>query len=151
MKNIKPRDCVIRYVFTGCLDRSGSSYIILDDHSVSSTLDSSSGKKNLLDGSDETCWSSAQVRRSCHNRSLHVFDTLRIHTQGLPQTIHLNWKELIPATHFALTFQGGFSATAVSVYVAAERPGRSNGDVALGMAFGGKVYPKDGNGRQVFE
>ncbi|KAJ9112711.1 hypothetical protein QFC22_006213 [Naganishia vaughanmartiniae] len=109
MKNITPKDCVVR---------------------VSSTLDSSSGKKNLLDGSDETCWSSAQ---------------------GLPQTVRLSWNELIPATHFAITFQGGFSATAVSVYVAAVRPAKYVDNITLGMVLGGKVYPKDSNGRQVFE
>ncbi|KAJ9095254.1 hypothetical protein QFC21_005620 [Naganishia friedmannii] len=109
MKNITPKDCVAR---------------------VSSTLDSSSGKKNLLDGSDETCWSSAQ---------------------GLPQSVRLSWEGLIPATHFAITFQGGFSATSVAVYIAAIRPGKYVDDVKLGTVLGGKVYPKDSNGRQVFE
>jgi hypothetical protein len=33
-----------------------------DCRSVSSTFDKSSNKKNLLDGNEETCWSSQQVR-----------------------------------------------------------------------------------------
>ncbi|KAJ9112630.1 hypothetical protein QFC19_000650 [Naganishia cerealis] len=132
MKNITPKDCVVR---------------------VSSTLDSSSGKKNLLDGSDETCWSSAQVCLiSLLFTSLsYVILSIRILFQGLPQSVRLSWNELIPATHFAITFQGGFSATAVSVYVAALRPGKHVDNLDLGMVLGGKVYPKDGNGRQVFE
>jgi hypothetical protein len=124
---------------------------------------------------------------------------------GRRPTRLLSWSELIPATHFALTFQGGFSGTTASVYIAASRPGgvlgwpmtetvfktfhsleylscvrilgihlackrhltfqggfsgttasvyiaasRPGGQtpLELGMAFAGKVYPKDSNARQ---
>ena len=119
---------------------------------VSSTLDSSSGKKNLLDGSDETCWSSAQVRQQLFHILYSFPDfTIRVSLQGLPQSVRLSWDGLIPATHFAITFQGGFSATSVAVYVAAIRPGKYVDNIKLGTVLAGKVYPKDGNGRQVFE
>ncbi|KAG7562266.1 hypothetical protein FFLO_02254 [Filobasidium floriforme] len=92
---------------------------------VSSTFDKSSNKKNLLDGNEETCWSSQQ---------------------GLPQSISLKVSKLTPITHIALTFQGGFSGTTCSVYLASDRPGKASEGVDLGLIFGGKIYPKDSNG-----
>ena len=147
MKNIIPKDCKVKFVPSpaGCRLASNGHF---SWYRVSSTLDSSSGKKYLLDGSDETCWSSAQASET--SDSLDRAAHFRMCFQGLPQTIHLSWSELIPATHFALTFQGGFSGTTASVYIAASRPGGQT-PLELGMAFAGKVYPKDSNARQVFE
>lgn len=97
---------------------------------VSSTLDKTASKKNLLDGSDETCWSSAQ---------------------GLPQHIHLAFPKLLPATHIALTFQGGFVGTTCEVYLATARPGLESAEVGLGLVYAGALHPKEGNARQIFE
>jgi len=98
---------------------------------VSSTLDSSSGKKNLLDGSNETCWSS---------------------TQGLPQWIHLIFPTPIPATHFAVTFQGGFAGTTMKMYVFEGKDRESVGSAnPWALVFAGRVFARDINARQVFE
>ncbi|KAJ3819986.1 hypothetical protein F5878DRAFT_290483 [Lentinula raphanica] len=102
---------------------------------VSSTLDKSVGKKNLIDGSSETCWTSQQ---------------------GLPQTITLTFPNSSSSTSrgvvpksLSLTFQGGFVGRTCAVYVrpvldaalAKEKP-----DWTL-LTY---VYPEDVNRRQTF-
>ncbi|WWD20104.1 hypothetical protein CI109_104578 [Kwoniella shandongensis] len=69
---------------------------------------------------------------------------------NVPSHLHLTFPEPISATHFALTFQGGFVATSAAVWVARveDRDGKA---VGLGLMMGGKVYPEDRNKRQVFE
>lgn len=66
--------------------------------------------------------------------------------QGLPQHIHFVFPHEIPATHVALTFQGGFSGTAAGVWIATGPPGgKQRTKVDLGLVFGGKIHPQDGN------
>ncbi|EIW71724.1 hypothetical protein TREMEDRAFT_60640 [Tremella mesenterica DSM 1558] len=91
---------------------------------VSSTAPQTS-KKALLTSSDE-CWTST----------------------SLPSFVHLILPNpLNNVTHLALTFQGGFVATTISIYIAFQA---GESDVNLGLAFGGKIYPEDKNKRQIF-
>jgi len=57
---------------------------------VSSTLDKTTGKKNLIDGNPETCWTSQQ---------------------GLPQFIQLFFRDNVIPKRLTITFQGGFVGT----------------------------------------
>ncbi|KAH7886248.1 galactose-binding domain-like protein [Phlebopus sp. FC_14] len=90
---------------------------------VSSTLDKTVGKKNLTDGSPETCWTSQQ---------------------GLPQVIQLIFPALVQPRRMILTFQGGFVGTqcAVEVALSPEKP------VWVTLAH---IHPEDVNRRQEFE
>ncbi|KAJ7459052.1 galactose-binding like protein [Mycena galericulata] len=63
---------------------------------VSSTLDKSVGKKHLVDGNPETCWTSQQ---------------------GLPQYVQLGFPGLVIPETLHLTFQGGFVGTRCAVKV----------------------------------
>ncbi|KAJ7497503.1 galactose-binding like protein [Mycena latifolia] len=63
---------------------------------VSSTLDKSVGKKHLVDGNSETCWTSQQ---------------------GLPQYVQLGFSELVIPESVHLTFQGGFVGTRCTVKI----------------------------------
>jgi len=89
---------------------------------VSSTLDKSVGKKYLVDGSPETCWTSQQ---------------------GLPQHIQLNFAQPVIPRRLSFIFQGGFVGTQCAVYVS----GKDNKDRKL-MTH---VYPEDVNRRQTFD
>jgi hypothetical protein len=97
---------------------------------TSPTLPGSS-KKALLNpsSSQESAWTSSTV----------------------PSSIHLSFPAPVPhATHFAITFQGGFAASAIMVYLAmAPREGSS--DIELGLMMAKRVYPEDKSSRQVFE
>ncbi|KAH9932064.1 galactose-binding like protein [Epithele typhae] len=90
---------------------------------VSSTLDKSVGKKNLTDGSPETCWTSQQ---------------------GTPQYIQLSFPAPIALRHAELTFQGGFVGTKCSVE--ALRAGEERKWEVLT-----RIYPEDVNRKQSFE
>ncbi|WVO13718.1 hypothetical protein L204_101340 [Cryptococcus depauperatus] len=68
-----------------------------------------------------------------------------------PSTLHLIFPQPTPATHLALTFQGGFVGTSVNVWVAEESDSEAEGEVGLGLEYGGKLHPEDRNKRQVFE
>ncbi|WWC65646.1 uncharacterized protein I303_108267 [Kwoniella dejecticola CBS 10117] len=70
-------------------------------------------------------------------------------SSNIPSSLHLTFDTPVQASHFALTFQGGFVSTAVSVWVA--RSEDAEGGVGLGLMMGGKIYPEDRNKRQVFE
>ncbi|KAJ7610833.1 galactose-binding domain-like protein [Roridomyces roridus] len=63
---------------------------------VSSTLDKSVGKKHLIDGNPETCWTSQQ---------------------GLPQYIQISFQTPVVPETMQLTFQGGFVGTRCAVKV----------------------------------
>ncbi|KAI0067977.1 hypothetical protein BV25DRAFT_1911013 [Artomyces pyxidatus] len=89
---------------------------------VSSTLDKSVGKKYLIDGSPETCWSSQQ---------------------GLPQYIHLSFASPVVPKLLSLTFQGGFVGTKCSVEI--QSPDSSEWRTLT------HIYPEDVNRRQTFE
>ncbi|KAJ3933877.1 MAG: hypothetical protein NXY57DRAFT_1047629 [Lentinula lateritia] len=88
---------------------------------VSSTLDKSVGKKNLVDGSPETCWTSQQ---------------------GLPQTITL----ILPSSSpcgvipklLSITFQGGFVGRTCAIHA------RANWRLLT------YIYPEDVNRKQTF-
>ncbi|KAL7424927.1 hypothetical protein Q5752_000614 [Cryptotrichosporon argae] len=67
-----------------------------------------------------------------------------------PATLHLIPPAAVPARQVALTFQGGFAATSVAVYVAV-LPNEDGGDISLGLELGGKIHPEDKNARQVFD
>ncbi|KAJ3760954.1 hypothetical protein EV360DRAFT_68279 [Lentinula raphanica] len=102
---------------------------------VSSTLDKSVGKKNLIDGSPETCWTSQQ---------------------GLPQTITLTFpnsssltsRGVVPKS-LSLTFQGGFVGRTCAVHV---RPvlDAALAKERLDWTLLTYVYPEDVNRRQMF-
>ncbi|KAJ4470780.1 hypothetical protein J3R30DRAFT_1119939 [Lentinula aciculospora] len=99
---------------------------------VSSTLDKSAGRKNLVDGSPETCWTSQQ---------------------GLPQTITLIFPSsssalgVIPKT-LSITFQGGFVGRTCAVHLRPVRPDDSPGNADWRLLT--YVYPEDVNRRQTF-
>ncbi|KAJ3853433.1 hypothetical protein EV368DRAFT_73458 [Lentinula lateritia] len=93
---------------------------------VSSTLDKSVGKKNLIDGSSETCWTSQQ---------------------GLPQTITLilpssSPRGVIPKS-LSITFQGGFVGRTCAIH--ARSVDRTHSDLAgkANWRLLTYVYPED--------
>ncbi|KAJ3893535.1 hypothetical protein GG344DRAFT_87126 [Lentinula edodes] len=100
---------------------------------VSSTLDKSVGKKNLVDGSPETCWTSQQ---------------------GLPQTITLILPSSIPRgvipKLLAITFQGGFVGRTCAIHARtvdrthSDLPGKANWRLLT------YIYPEDVNRTQTF-
>ncbi|PIL31337.1 hypothetical protein GSI_06035 [Ganoderma sinense ZZ0214-1] len=89
---------------------------------VSSTLDKSVGKKCLIDGSPETCWTSQQ---------------------GTPQHVQLTFAAAVIPKHIELTFQGGFvgTRTLVEVLLSGEQKWRTLS----------RIYPEDVNRKQVFD
>ncbi|GAW04760.1 galactose-binding like protein [Lentinula edodes] len=100
---------------------------------VSSTLDKSVGKKNLVDGSPETCWTSQQ---------------------GLPQTITLilpssSPRGVIPKL-LSITFQGGFVGRTCAIHARtvdrthSDIPGKANWRLLT------YIYPEDVNRKQTF-
>ncbi|CEL61868.1 Nuclear receptor 2C2-associated protein OS=Danio rerio GN=nr2c2ap PE=2 SV=1 [Rhizoctonia solani AG-1 IB] len=95
---------------------------------VSSTLDKSVGKKNLIDGSPETCWTSAA---------------------GLPQTIELVFSDPVTPTQLALTFQGGFVGTRCTVYGILRQDIEDADDGSKWQSIT-QIYPEDINRRQTF-
>ncbi|KAF9486325.1 hypothetical protein BDN70DRAFT_869810 [Pholiota conissans] len=104
---------------------SGDGLISLLDKStsikVSSTLEKATGKKNLIDKSPETCWTSQQ---------------------GLPQFIQLGFENPVVPKRFSITFQGGFVGTRCNLLATTgEKEWR-----ALCT-----VYPEDVNRQQIFD
>ncbi|KAK7005837.1 nuclear receptor 2C2-associated protein [Favolaschia claudopus] len=93
---------------------------------VSSTLDKSVGKKNLVDNNPETCWTSQQ---------------------GLPQYVQLAFTEAIIPENIQLTFQGGFVGTRCAVKVPASN---ENPQLANGWQTLIHIFPEDVNSRQEF-
>ncbi|KIM88804.1 hypothetical protein PILCRDRAFT_813787 [Piloderma croceum F 1598] len=93
---------------------------------VSSTLDKSSGKKYLVDGSPETCWTSQQ---------------------GIPQHIQLGFPSPVVPRRIVLTFQGGFVGTRCSVDVRANKNAGDN----MEWHTLTHIYPEDVNRQQSFE
>ncbi|GLB43606.1 hypothetical protein LshimejAT787_1401180 [Lyophyllum shimeji] len=91
---------------------------------VSSTLDKSVGKKYLVDGNPETCWTSQQ---------------------GLPQHIQLNFTRRVIPQRILLTFQGGFVGTQCSLYLEFEGGGKKD------WRLWTSIYPEDVNRRQIFD
>jgi len=91
---------------------------------VSSTLEKATGKKNLIDGSPETCWTSQQ---------------------GLPQFIQLGFTHPVLPKRLLITFQGGFVGKRCAVYTLTEE-GRKKDWKTLTT-----VYPEDVNRRQIFD
>ncbi|KAK0238140.1 galactose-binding domain-like protein, partial [Armillaria nabsnona] len=88
---------------------------------VSSTLDKSTGKANLIDGSPETCWTSQQ---------------------GLPQFVQLAFPAMTSPVTLSITFQGGFVGTECRLQVP---------DEAGKWTTAQTVYPEDVNRAQEFE
>ncbi|KAE9396204.1 hypothetical protein BT96DRAFT_825039 [Gymnopus androsaceus JB14] len=95
---------------------------------VSSTLDKSVGKKNLVDGSPETCWTSQQ---------------------GLPQTITLSFGSSSVPKSLSLTFQGGFVGQSCAVHVRLANPVESESSTNQ-WTFLTYIYPEDVNRKQTF-
>ncbi|THV07083.1 hypothetical protein K435DRAFT_772806 [Dendrothele bispora CBS 962.96] len=98
---------------------------------VSSTLDKTVGKKHLIDGSPETCWTSQQ---------------------GLPQWISLTFPSSITPTRVSLTFQGGFVGRKCAVYY---KPSASEDQTASiekesSWVLLTTIYPEDVNRKQSF-
>ncbi|KAJ7702987.1 galactose-binding domain-like protein [Mycena rosella] len=91
---------------------------------VSSSLDKSVGKKNLVDDNPETCWTSQQ---------------------GIPQFVQLGFSELVLPESVSLTFQGGFVGTRCAVKVPA--PDSDSGNSWKTVTY---IFPEDINGRQEF-
>ncbi|KAF8301444.1 galactose-binding like protein [Clavulina sp. PMI_390] len=90
---------------------------------VSSTLDKSSNKKNLIDGSPETCWSS---------------------TQGTPQHIQATFDSPVIAHSISLTFQGGFVGLRCAIFV------RPSSTEEQDWVLSDRIFPDDVNRRQSF-
>ncbi|WVQ79430.1 hypothetical protein IAT38_001528 [Cryptococcus sp. DSM 104549] len=73
-------------------------------------------------------------------------------SSNAPCSLSLSFPSPTPATHIALTFQGGFVGTSIAVWVArTEKAEKTVEGVGLGLMLGGKIYPEDRNRRQVFE
>ncbi|KAH7335330.1 hypothetical protein B0J17DRAFT_669658 [Rhizoctonia solani] len=96
---------------------------------VSSTLDKSVGKKNLIDGSPETCWTSAA---------------------GLPQSVELVFPDAVAPKQLALTFQGGFVGTRCTVYGILPHEDEHAEDRSKWKPIV-QIYPEDINRRQTFD
>lgn len=96
---------------------------------VSSTLDKSVGKKNLIDGSPETCWTSAA---------------------GLPQSIELQFPDAVSPAQLALTFQGGFVGTRCTVSGMTSQGDVDGEQDQPQWRFIARVFPEDINRRQTF-
>ncbi|KAF8603767.1 hypothetical protein BDV93DRAFT_532992 [Ceratobasidium sp. AG-I] len=96
---------------------------------VSSTLDKSVGKKNLVDGSPETCWTS---------------------TAGLPQSIELQFAEAVSPSQLALTFQGGFVGTRCTIYRIPPKDNEADTSGAPSWSSVAQIFPDDINRRQMF-
>ncbi|KAL1728270.1 galactose-binding domain-like protein [Schizophyllum commune] len=88
---------------------------------VSSTLDKSVGKKNLIDGSPETCWTSQQ---------------------GLPQYVQVVFDRPAKPETISLTFQGGFVGKTCVVSIT--QGGTSDWQEMT------RIYPEDVNRQQTF-
>ncbi|KAK0203699.1 galactose-binding domain-like protein, partial [Desarmillaria ectypa] len=88
---------------------------------VSSTLEKSTGKANLIDGSPETCWTSQQ---------------------GLPQFVQLAFPHSTSTKTLSITFQGGFVGTECHLQVPDETGKWTTVQT---------VYPEDVNRAQEFE
>lgn len=99
---------------------------------VSSTLEKSVGKKNLTDGSPETCWTSKE---------------------GTPQFVQIVFDSPVRPRTVHLTFQGGFVGTRCSIRGSppASTDDAENGAGAESNELVTTVYPEDINGRQSFE
>ncbi|KAF9518529.1 hypothetical protein BS47DRAFT_1379818 [Hydnum rufescens UP504] len=115
---------------------------------VSSTLEKSSGKKNLTDGSPETCWSSTQ--------GYPVLRYFRDDSQGTPQYIQASFDSLILPQVISLTFQGGFAGLRCALYA---RSRGINGDDSSsgkdkierdGWLLLDRFFPEDVNRKQTF-
>ncbi|KAL5519533.1 hypothetical protein ACEPAH_1216 [Sanghuangporus vaninii] len=96
---------------------------------VSSTLDKSVSKKNLTDGSPETCWTSQQ---------------------GLPQYIHVIFDSPIVPKTLCLIFQGGFvgQRCRIDVLPVASESTDSEKPTLKELTT---VYPEDVNRSQSFD
>ncbi|EAU92326.1 hypothetical protein CC1G_00545 [Coprinopsis cinerea okayama7 len=93
---------------------------------VSSTLDKSTGKKHLVDGSQETCWTSQQ---------------------GLPQFVQINFTEkTVLPKRISLTFQGGFVGTSCKVLAVSS----TSNDPKNWQPFTA-IYPENVNRQQTFD
>ncbi|KAG6829770.1 hypothetical protein H0H92_003560 [Tricholoma furcatifolium] len=107
---------------------------------VSSVLDKSVGKKHLVDGSPETCWTSQEVCAPLFR------DTPSSHNlQGLPQYIQLNFPTRVIPQRIHLTFQGGFVGTQCDVYAESDTEGTARWNAWT------SIYPEDVNRRQSFD
>ncbi|KAF8808018.1 galactose-binding like protein [Phlegmacium glaucopus] len=90
---------------------------------VSSFLEKSTGKKNLIDNNPETCWTSQQ---------------------GLPQFIQLGFPSRVVPKRLSIVFQGGFVGTRCAVCI----PGTDSNKNWQIICY---VYPEDVNRRQSFD
>ncbi|OCH90059.1 galactose-binding like protein [Obba rivulosa] len=93
---------------------------------VSSTLDKSVGKKNLVDGDPATCWTSQQ---------------------GIPQFVQLTFPTSVVPRQVALTFQGGFVGTRCSIQVLPSEAVDGKGE----WHTISHIYPEDVNRKQTFD
>ncbi|KAF8167493.1 hypothetical protein B0H34DRAFT_19325 [Crassisporium funariophilum] len=108
---------------------SGELTSILDQETtiqVSSTLEKSTGKKNLIDNSPETCWTSQQ---------------------GLPQFVQFRFTKRVMPKRLSIIFQGGFVGTRCAVCIPMSSDEAAKKDWQA-LTY---IYPEDVNRRQVFE
>lgn len=110
---------------------------------VSSTLEKATGKKNLIDGSPETCWTSQQVFRK-YFRDSDNKDSPSV-PKGLPQFIQLGFTHPVLPNRLLITFQGGFVGTRCVVCTLTEEGGKKEWKTLT------TVYPEDVNRRQIFD
>ncbi|KAF5311954.1 hypothetical protein D9619_002808 [Psilocybe cf. subviscida] len=90
---------------------------------ASSTLEKATGKKNIIDGSPETCWTSQQ---------------------GLPQFIQLGFSGRVIPKRLVITFQGGFVGRTCALYTLKDEGTKDWQKFAV-------IYPEDVNRAQLFD
>lgn len=116
-------------------------YFIESAERVSSSLDKSTGKKNLIDNSPETCWASQQVLPF---HSYNALSQVDIFLQGLPQFIQLDFPNRVIPKRLSIVFQGGFVGKRCAVYT-------SGIDSDTAWHILSHIYPEDVNRRQSFD
>ncbi|KAL7416682.1 galactose-binding domain-like protein [Mrakia frigida] len=97
---------------------------------VSSTLDKSVGKKYLTDGSNETCWASAN---------------------GLPQSLTLTFPSAILPSSILLTFAGGFVGTNCTFSTLPLSPSSTKKEKEKEWIVRNRFFPEDVNRKQTFD
>jgi len=95
-------------------------------------LDKSVGKKCLVDGSPETCWTSQQ---------------------GLPQFIHITFGSPVYPEVISITFQGGFVGKRCSILadLPSNKEDSEPAERSAPLIYLCSIFPEDVNRKQAFE
>jgi hypothetical protein len=104
-------------------------------------------KKNLTDGSPETCWASQAVRALKESSHLAALVKVIEIQQGLPQYIQLTFPSPVIPRRVGLTFQGGFVGSKCAVQILSQLEQSVPGSEWCTMDT---IYPEDINAAQIF-